>query len=128
MTFSPLIQNGKLSLTPSGDLASAPDIITQMTVGITAYHCIFDPTINSQLLPYLNTIPIGGYNSNAITNIVVNAYKPMITAGIIVDLQIAVLNPELLSTLTINVSVTDNKGNVSSLSWNNQQQIYISPI
>lgn len=118
MANSPLIANGVLSLSPTGDLMSAPDIQTQMTVAIGAYHCIYDNTVDSLLIPYLSSIPIGGFKNNTITNIVVNAYKPMITANLITNLQVAIL-AQVLSNLTIKVSAIDNQGNSAVLSWSN---------
>ena len=118
MNFSPLIANGVLSLSSTGDLMPAPDIQTQMTVGIAAYHCIYDSTVNSGLIPYLDGIPVGGFNNNALTSIVVAAYKPMITANLITNLQVAIL-AQVLSNVTIKASATDNQGNDTVLSWSN---------
>ncbi len=118
MAYSPLIANGILSLSSTGDLLSAPDIETQMTVAIGAYHCIYDSTVDSLLIPYLESIPVGGFKNSTITNIVVNAYKPMIIANLITNLQISIL-AQVLSNITIKVSATDNQGNSTVLSWSN---------
>ena len=118
MANSPFIKDGALSLTSTGDLISALDIATQMTVAISGYDCIYDSDLNSQLIPYLTTIPVGGLNRNAITNIVVQAYNPMVVQGIISNLGISI-PAQTLSTINIQVNATDAQGNEISLNWTN---------
>ena len=121
MASSPLIQNGDLVLTDSGLLQSAPDIQTQMTVTVSAYNCIYNSNVNSNLLPSLTGIPRGGWNSSAIANTVVAAYTPiMLVQRIISDLNVSVSFPSL-SYVTIKISAIDSEGNPITLSWTNTQ-------
>lgn len=119
-TISPLISNMQLSLDAKGDLTFAPDIQTQMPVTLTAYHCIYDYTIDSGLLPYLRSIPSGGFNVDTITTIVTAAYQTLISQGVITDLQIAVI-PVSTSYVTINITAQDASGNTVTLNWDNTQ-------
>ncbi len=116
-TLSPLIANGQLNLTNSGDLVNAPDIQTQMTVTLSAYHCIYNTLINSGLLPYLKGIPTGGINTVAIKNIVTSAYQILIQQNIITNLSISIV-PVSQSYLTINISA-ESMGSPVTLSWDN---------
>ena len=119
-TISPLIKNGEFSLTDNGDLVTALDIETQAGITISGYDCPYGDNLNSQLIPYIEGIPVGGFNSIALTNIVRNAYTPLITAKIISNLQIFV---KFLGIETVNITVNmfDNNGNKALLSWNNLQ-------
>lgn len=117
-TLSPLIENGRLSLSSDNNLVMGPDIKTQMPVTLTAYHCIYDYTIDSKLIPYLNSIPNNGFNINTITNIVTTAYQSVISKGIITDLQIAVI-PITTNYVTINITAQDANGEPVVLKWNN---------
>ncbi len=117
-TVSPLISNGQLSLTNTGDLVTAPDIQTQMTVTLTAYNCIYDYTIKSALITYLRTIPVGGFNANTIKNIITSAYQTLIQQSIITNLQIAVI-PITSQYITINITADDAQGMPIVLTWDN---------
>lgn len=117
-TISPLIKNGKFVLTETGDLQFAPDIKTQVAVAISGYNCMYGDNLNSNLIPYLTGIPVGGFQRNVITNIVISAYKPLIVANVISRPEVAVKFLGI-STVTINVSVLDNNGNSAKLSWDN---------
>jgi len=120
ITQSPLIANGSLSLNTSGDLMMSPDIQTQMPVSLAAYNCIYDYTINSQLIPYLSSIPVGGFTPNTIKNIITNSYKSLIKQGIITNLQISVVFITQ-SVVNININAADAIGNPITLTWDNTQ-------
>ncbi len=116
---SPLIKNGALSLTPEGLLQDAPDIETQMTVTVGAYQCMYSNLVNSQLIPYLTSIPVGGFSTNATINIVKSAYQLiMIATGLISGLTISVV-PLTVSTILIKINAIDKKGSPISLNWTN---------
>lgn len=118
---SPLIQDGALSLTSNGLLQDAPDIKTQMTVTVSAYNCIYNPNLQSDLIPFLTGIPIGGWNRIAIVNIVVAAFTLiMIPQGLINNLQVSVVQLTL-NTILIKISALDLEGNNVSLNWTNSQ-------
>lgn len=119
-TSSPLIQNGDLVLSNTGNLEYAADVVTQMTVTVAAYNCIYDYSINSGLIPYLSSIPVGGRNPNTIVNIVAAAYQSLISAGIITGLQVAIVF-QSASYITINITATDANGSPVVLSWSNLQ-------
>lgn len=118
MAISPLISDGSLSLSTTGDLTPALDIVTQMAVGIAAYNCIYDSTVNSALIPYLNNKLLGTTNRSTLTNIVVSAYQSMITAKIISNLKVSIRS-QTISTVNINVSAVDDQGNQISINWIN---------
>ena len=111
-TYSPLISNGELTL------LSDKDIATQLNVSTSAYHCIYDYTIDSELITYLESIPVGGINTNTITNILTSAYSVLIQNNIISNLQISVI-PVATSYITINVTCTDAQGEQIQFSWDN---------
>lgn len=116
---SPLIKNGALSLTPQGLLQGAPDIETQMPVTISAYKCMYSSNVDSQLIPYFSGIPLGGFSTDAITNIVSAAYQPiMIADGLISDLTISAA-PLTINTVLIKVNAIDKEGSPISLNWTN---------
>lgn len=118
MAISPLISNGSLSLNAAGDLATDMDIVTQMAVGLTAYNCVYDRTINSGLIPYLKNSLITSKAQTTLKNIIVSAYQSMITAKIISGLQIAI-QAQTISTIYINLSAIDDQGNQVSINWIN---------
>lgn len=118
MSLSPLIVNGDLQLAVSGDLQSAPDIETQMPVTLTAYNCIYNPEINSQVEPYLTGIPKNGFARNTLTNLIVSAYQLLITPGIIRDLAVAIGTP-IQNYVNIKIAAIDNAGNEVKFSWIN---------
>lgn len=115
---SPLIENGDLVLLPTGQLQYSADIVTEMTVSVAAYNCIYNSQVNSQLIPYLSGFPIGGRNINAITNIVAASFQRLINAKLISNLQISVI-PVSTSYVTINISATDIENNPITLNWSN---------
>jgi hypothetical protein len=119
MTQSPLIKNGDLVLTDRGLLQAAPDIQTQMTVTVSAYNCIYNSNLQSDLIPYLSGIPRGGWNLNAINNIVVAAYTlTMIPQQLISNLTVTTI-PQTLSFITIKISALDQENNPINLTWTN---------
>lgn len=118
MSLSPLIVNGDLQLTSSGDLQASPDIQTQMPVTLTAYNCIYNPEINSQVEQYVTGIPKNGFARNTLTNLIVSAYQLLTTPGIINNLDIAIGNP-IQNYLTIKIKAVDNEGNEVKFSWIN---------
>lgn len=118
MAQSPLIKNGAFALTANGDLQLAPDIETQMAVSVGAYHCLYGDNLNSLLIPYLEEIPRGGLTRSTITNIVVSAYKPLITQKIITGLTVAVKTFGV-SNVEIKVNAVDGGGNKTAFSWTN---------
>ena len=118
MSTSPLIKDGALSLTTNGDLATDLDIVTQMVVALTAYHCIYDSTINSEVIPYLDNQSVSFTNRPALTNIVVSAYQSLISQNIISNLEVGV-KPTTISTVNIKISAVDSSGNQVSLNWIN---------
>ena len=115
-TRTPLIKNGALSLTTNGDLVDDLDIVTQMTVGLSAYHCIYDSTVNSKLLPYLLLPRNSQVKQNTVTNIVKKAYQPMISANIISQLEISI-PVSTITTIAIKIKAIDIEGNSAQLSW-----------
>jgi hypothetical protein len=121
MTQSPLIQNGELVLTDQGLLQAAPDIQTQMNISVSAYDCIYNSKLQSDLIPYLSGIPRGGWNLNAINNIVVAAYAlTMIPQKLISNLTVTTI-PQTLNFITIKISALDRENNPIQLTWNNAQ-------
>lgn len=119
LTNSPLIENGTLTLTKNGDLVIAPDIKTQMYVSITGYNCIFDDTLESSLIPYINNIPVGGRQQNSFVSIIKNALTPvMIGQGLINNVQIFVYFPTYNS-VKINIDANDSDNNPITLNWTN---------
>lgn len=117
LTYSPLIQDGDLVLS-DGKLQDAPDIQTQMTVTVAAYNCIYDEDLNSQLIPYLNSIPSGGINNNTISNIIKSAYSSLILNKTLNKLGVAVI-AQASNYLEIKIAATDSGGNPVTLSWGN---------
>lgn len=118
LTQSPLIKDGDLVLDDAGQLESAPDIVTQCTVSVGAYHCMYDSAINSGLIPFLEGIPIGGRNNQAIVNIVKAAFQPLISQNLLSNLTIGVV-VQTLSYITIKIKAIDPQQNPVSLSWSN---------
>lgn len=118
MSLSPLIVDGDLQLSPSGDLQVAPDIETQMPVTLTAYNCIYNTEINSQVIPYLDGIPANGFRRNTLTNLIAEAYQLLIVPRIITNLQIAVGDP-IQNYVKINIFAVDNEGTEVKFGWIN---------
>jgi hypothetical protein len=118
MSRSPLIKNGALSLTANGDLQDDLDIVTQMTVTVGAYNCIYDPNVDSGVIPYLFSIPVGGFRQNTLTYIITSAFQSFITNNVISDLTIAIL-AQVLSEVSIRITAVDLEGNQISLTWTN---------
>lgn len=117
MANSPLIANGQLNLSATGDLADGLDIQTQMAVGVSGYNCLYSVNLDSQLIPYLNN-PKGSVNRDTIVNIIKNAYAYMVNNKIINNLQIGI--PVIvLSNVFININATDLQGNKITLKWTN---------
>lgn len=117
--YSPLIKDGALSIDEQGLLIDAPDIQTQMTVTVSAYNCMYDSNVESQLIPYLTSIPVNGWSSTAIINIISSAYKLiMIPLGLIYGLKIAT-SPLTPNTIQIKINATDKEGASVSLNWIN---------
>ncbi len=117
--YSPLIKDGALSINEQGLLIDAPDIQTQMTVSVSAYNCMYDSNVESQLIPYLTSIPVRGWSSIAISNIVSTAYKLiMIRQNLISGLKIA-SKFLTLNTIQIKISAIDQEGTPVSLNWVN---------
>lgn len=115
---SPLIENGDLQLDATGQLVGAPDIVTQCTVTVGAYNCMYDSRINSALIPYLTSIPIGGRNNQAIVNIVTAAFQVLLIQNLLANLGISTV-AQTVSYVTIKISATDPQQNPVSLSWSN---------
>lgn len=119
ITRSPLIKDGVLALSNSGDLIMAPDIETQATITLSAYNCIYDNNLNSRLIPYLNSIPKNGINTNNITNIITSAYQPtLLKNNVISDLKISVV-PVGVSYINIKINMIDYNNNQVLLNWDN---------
>ena len=116
LSVSPLIKDGALSLDANGQMVLAPDIITQCTVTIAAYNCMYNPAVNSGLIPYLKGIPFGGRTDQAVVNIVKAAFQVLIVQNLVVNLSIGVVQATANS-ITIKVNLTDPQQNPVSLSW-----------
>jgi hypothetical protein len=117
---SPLIIDGDFQLDANGLLVDGLDIETQLRVSISQYDTIYNAVTNSLLIPYLNSIPIGGIQETVIVNIVKNALQPLISLGIIQSFQISTIII-LGNNVTINISVLDAQNNSITLSWTNPQ-------
>lgn len=118
MARSPLIVDGDLQLNSAGDLQVDEDIVTQMTVTVGAYNCIYNTSINSKVVPYVNGIPKNGFNRVTLTNYVANAHKILIIPKLISDLKIAISGP-VQNYVKINISAVDIQGNQVKFSWMN---------
>lgn len=120
ISYSPVIKNGDYSIDESGELVVAADIITQMTVTLTAYDCIYNPSVNSRLIPYIRgTLPGSAYqpnNQNAITSIVVSAYQALIQDKTIASLSVAI-TAQVLNEVNLKVTAQELNGADVSLSW-----------
>lgn len=116
---SPVIQNGDFVLGVNGDLLTKPDVVTQMSATLTAYHCIYNPAIASGVFVYLDSI-IADPNRTALTNIVKDAYAGIIREKVISNLTVAV-SPITLNYVNIKITATDAQGNPVKLNWNNVQ-------
>ncbi len=117
-TISPIIKNGALILTDSGDLEVGLDIQTQVAVAVAGYNCTYGDDLNSQLLPYLQQGLINKAYVNTITQIIKNAYQPLITQKIISNLQISV-KAFNISNVQIRINLIDNNGREVTFSWTN---------
>lgn len=116
---SPLIKDGALSLTPQGLLQDAPDIVTQMTVTLSAYQCMYNALINSGLIEYLKGIPKGGFSTTAVTNIVTAAYTPILIAQNIISNFTVAVRSLTINTIFIKINAVDQFGNPITLNWTN---------
>lgn len=119
MAISPVIENGDLKLTHNGNLKSDNDIVTQLTVILSAYNWITNLSINSQLLQYISEIPIGGFQSNTVMNIIKSAYTILIREKVIENNLGILVNTPTIGQLSIKISVIDASGNNVQIKWKN---------
>lgn len=120
LATSPYIKDGDFVLDENGAIIMSPDIQNEITIALTAYNCVWDYTINSELLPYLLQINPGRANVNSIKNIVTKALQPLISDNLLSNLDIAVSFPSL-SSIVIKINVVDIEGNPIVLKWSNIQ-------
>lgn len=118
LTQSPLIQNGDLVRNVNGQITLAPDIQTQCTVTVSAYDCMYNPDIDSGLIPYLNSIPVGGRNTATLSNIVSQAFQILISENLLSNLIISAMIIAL-NYVTIKIQAVDQQQNPVNLSWSN---------
>jgi hypothetical protein len=119
MTNSPLINDGDLQLNPkTGDLIVSPDIITQMYTTLVGTNGVGNSNLTSELISYINQIPIDGIKPNIVSAIILNAYDVLIKKNLISDLKINV-TPIGTNYIMIDISAIDIEGNNQTLKWSN---------
>lgn len=114
--LSPLIENGKWSLTATGDLQRGRDIATQMPVTVLGHRCIYGDDMPSELNDYLinKVVPL---QRNIISNVVKLALQVLITPKIISNVTIS---PRVFNTDDIFITINAlAHGEDISFSWSN---------
>jgi phage gp46-like protein len=114
---STIIQNGNYIL-QNGQLLNNNSLITEIYMAVVAPlgTYLYDPTLGSELLAYLNT---GNITRTGIIDIVNNALQPLIVAGRIAQNPQIVITFFVVNKVAFTINAVDSTGEPIIFNWQN---------
>lgn len=117
--LSPILDSSGNYILDQGQIVNGNELITRMRALLVGSFCIYYPEMTSRLVEYLQQATMG-ISVQAIRDIVLDAWTPLIRDGSIEDksleIQIKVLTSKKLSIIA---NCKDNKGQQVRFIWQN---------